>query len=626
MNDVSCALQRFVSTGSDAHVPTGRPEGAGAFGSGQNLPAQRSPGRCARFHPDSRLKCLLIQPASEGSFWTSQKTCDVAGCKTVSPPLGLLTVAAILPQHWEFKLLDLNCREFDQELWDWADLVCTGGMLPQQPGIQDVVERGVRDGKFVVVGGPDPTSQPEIYHRAAARVLNEGEITVPAWLDSWRRGEPTGVFQTTEKPDVTGSPIPRYDLINFRDYLFVGLQISRGCPFNCEFCDIIELYGRQPRVKSPQQVVAELETLYRLGYQGQLDVVDDNFIGNKDYIKREILPAMIAWMKRRKYPFYLSTEASLNIADDEPLLAQMREAEFRYLFIGVETPDPDLLRAAQKPQNATRPISERIHKIYEYGMSVNAGFILGFDGERDGMDQSIIDLVEDTGIVLAMVGLLIALPNTQLSRRLREEGRLIGADGKSDLNEGCYRLDLSDTVFERCDQTTSGLNFVTHRDRDTILREYLNILNTVYSPDRFFRRVVRTYRRVKYDRHYFPRWPEWVRYLRGAVLLPWHLLFRRKTAWPYLRTVLCASTFGITGYVNAMKMVAMYLHFEEHLKYVNVCHPAALAGTGQRRGGGSPPARQTVEDRTAGGCSQVLTGFRGNRRAGGSGHTTRGSI
>lgn len=522
------------------------------------------------FQPDRKLRCLLIHPSFDGfSFWTLRKACELAGTRAITPPLGLLTVAAILPQHWEFRLLDLNCREFDDSLWDWADLVCTGGMLPQQMGIRSIIDRGARDGKFVVVGGPDPTSQPEIYEQASALVLDEGEVTIPAWLDSWKQGNPAGVFRSNERPDITQTPIPRYDLVRLRDYLFVGMQISRGCPYNCEFCDVIELYGRKPRVKSPDQVVAELETLYQLGYQGHLDIVDDNFVGNKRYIKREILPAMIEWMQRRKYPFYFATEASLDIADDESLLAQMRQAEFCYLFIGIETPDPDLLRAAQKPQNTTGPMIDRIHKLYDYGMSVSAGFILGFDQEKKGTDHAIIDLVQSTGIAAAMIGLLTALPNTQLSRRLRQENRLLGADGKPDQGTGDYRMDLSNSVHECCDQTTSGLNFVTLRDEREILREYLNVLNTIYDADRYFERVVHTYRRMKYGRHYFPRWPEFVRYFRGLVLLPWNFLLNRKTRWPYLRTVFRALTFGPAGYITAMKMAAMYLHFEDRLGYVN---------------------------------------------------------
>ncbi len=517
-----------------------------------------------RFHPDEKLKCLLIQPPFEGqSFWTFTETYKIAGCKAVSPPLGLLTVAALLPQHWEFKLLDLNCTGFDDELWDWADLVCTSGMLPQQPGIIEVIDRGARDGKFVVVGGPDPTSQPDLYERASALVLNEGEITIPLWLESWKENRPTGVFTTSDKPDLTQTPIPRFDLVKIRDYLTLGIQISRGCPFDCEFCDVIELYGRRPRLKTPQQVVAELEAIYQLGYSGALDIVDDNFIGNKGYIKREILPAMIAWMKKRKYPFYLTTEASINLADDVELMKMMRDAEFRQVFIGVETSDPELMRNLRKNRPQAGSIAERVHRIHEYGMVVFAGFILGFDNEPDGMDASIIRCVEDSGIIIAMVGLLIALPDTQLTRRLRREGRLIGADGKMDLKQGRYRLDYAHLAYERCDQTTSGLNYVTTRDRRVILREYVNILKAVYDADTYCRRVVRTFRRVKYERHYFPRWSEIRRYWRGAFLLPLKLLFSRDTCWPYLRTAMRAIWFGPTGYINTMKMLTIYVDLKQ---------------------------------------------------------------
>jgi len=523
-----------------------------------------------RFHPDEKLKCLLVYPRSQGlTFWDLPKSCAMAGCKTLSPPLGLLTVAAILPQHWEFRLLDLNCEPFDEEPWDWADLVCTGGMLPQQAGIVDLIHRGARDGKFVAVGGPDPSSQPEIYERASALVLQEGEITIPLWLDSWREGKPTGVFTTDDKPDVTKSPIPRYDLVNFDDYLYPGIQISRGCPFNCEFCDVIELYGRKPRLKTPEQVVAELESLYRLGYSGQLQIVDDNFVGNPRYVKREILPAVIAWMESRQYPFYVTAQASIDVADDEELLALMRAAEFRGLFIGVETPDPELLRSTQKPQNLTGSLIDRMHKLYDYGMVVAAGFILGFDNEKDGIDLPIIRCVEDTEIAVAMVGLLIALPDTQLTRRLRKERRLIGGDGKIDSSEGRYRIDVSNTVFAGFDQMNSGLNFVTTRDRRRILREYLNVLNTIYAADSYFQRVVRAFRRIKFKSHYWPRWFEIKRLLRGSAALSARLLFNRETCWPYIRTVAQAIPLGLRGYVNTMKMLAIYVDLKDRLHEVN---------------------------------------------------------
>ena len=246
--------------------------------------------------PDDIVKCLLVYPEfSAFSFWNVKDAIRDAGAKTTTPPLGLLTVAALLPQNWQFKLMDLNTGPLDESDWQWADLIATGGMLPQQDGLVDVIDKAKKDGKFVIVGGPDPTSQPEIYKNADALVLNEGEITIPLWLDAWRKGNPRGIFTTAEKPDVSLTPIPRFDLVNFSNYFYMGVQYARGCPFNCEFCDIIELYGRKPRHKSPEQFIAELQKIYDLGFRGYIEIVDDNFIGNKRNVKRELLPALIKW-------------------------------------------------------------------------------------------------------------------------------------------------------------------------------------------------------------------------------------------------------------------------------------------------------------------------------------------
>ena len=228
----------------------------------------------------------MIQPAFPSSnFWNLTESAATTGAKTVAPPLGLLTVAALLPQQWTFNLVDLNVRDVTDEEWNRADLICTGGMIPQQGGILALIDRANRDGKYVVVGGPDPTSQPDIYHKADARVLGEGEVTVPVWLESWRNGTPCGLFASDEKPDVKLSPTPRFDLVELSNYLQAGIQISRGCPFNCEFCDIIELYGRVPRSKSVPQILAELDRLADLGHRGWVDISDDNFIGNKKFVK-----------------------------------------------------------------------------------------------------------------------------------------------------------------------------------------------------------------------------------------------------------------------------------------------------------------------------------------------------
>jgi len=236
--------------------------------------------------PTDPLKCLLVQPKFEASnFWNFVEGARAVGAKATAPPLGLLTVAGLLPQHWELRLVDCNVEALTEEQLQWADVVCTGGMLAQQPSIMRVMEQARRAGKYTVVGGPDPTSQSDLYEAADALVVGEGESSIPVWLRSWGRGEPYGKFEPEATVDITGSPVPRWELISFNDYLHAGLQSSRGCPYNCEFCDVIELFGRKPRVKSPEQWVAELQRLYDLGYRGWVDIADDNFISNRQKIK-----------------------------------------------------------------------------------------------------------------------------------------------------------------------------------------------------------------------------------------------------------------------------------------------------------------------------------------------------
>ena len=511
--------------------------------------------------PDDCLNCLLIQPKFEASnFWNMTESAATTGAKTVAPPLGLLTVAALLPQDWSFTLVDLNVRELTQEEWDAADIVCTGGMIPQQCGILEIIDRANKDGKFVVVGGPDPTSQPEIYDSADARVLGEGEITIPMWMESWRNGHPSGLFVTDERPDVTQSPTPRFDLVEFRNYLQAGIQISRGCPFNCEFCDIIELYGRVPRSKTVPQVLAELDRLADLGYRGWVDISDDNFIGNKKFVKK-LLVELEAWCQRRSYPFYFGTEASMNLADDDELLDMMRRCEFRFVFMGIESPDPDLLAVTQKKVNSMKPIIDRVHHVYQHGISISAGFILGFDSEKPGTGEAMIHCIEEAGIIWAMVGLLVALPNTQLTRRLMREGRMIDCSSQQLIppSEEEYRLENVAST----DNTTSGLNFITTRDRVDVYEDYRRVVSVIYDPAHYMARVLRTTRMLAAERRQKPSLAELIRMGRALIQIAWWMTRQPDLRWHYWRNTWSSLLMGMARFEFCQSHMAGFMHLKK---------------------------------------------------------------
>ena len=520
--------------------------------------------------PDQSLRCLLINPEFRTeSFWSFTAACELKGAKTISPPLGLLTVAAILPQQWEFRLADLNVRPLSKADWDWADLICTGGMLPQQPSLFEIIDKAVSEDKYIVVGGADPSSEPQLYSKAHTLIIGEGEEVIPIWLDSWREGKAHGVFRERAKPDVTTSPTPRFDLIELSAYLQINIQYSRGCPFNCEFCDIIELYGRRPRTKTSEQITKELDALLAIGYSGEIFIVDDNFIGNKVNLTRHLLPGLIEWNRKNRYPFYYTTEASLNLMDDESLMTQLREAEFRSVFFGIETPDPDALRITQKKQNSHRPMLQRIHKLYDFGMVAYGGFILGLDGEKDGVDETMIELIEEACINVAMVGLLVALPNTQLTRRLLRERRLLSLSG--DLIESEQEMFSSpeaDGVDKpQIDQTMAGLNFRTQRSRQRILEDLVNVVSTVYEPKRYFDRLLRLSKRLKTSSRHRPRAFEIKRDLVAFMRLTWAMTKDGETRYYYWRNLIAAMRMGAAGFSSILNLMGAYVHFKKQVRY-----------------------------------------------------------
>ena len=500
-------------------------------------------------------RCLLVQTKfSDLSFWNYQDVCRIVGKKYPAAPLGLLTVAAILPQHWKFRLIDENVEPLLDEHLHEADLVCIGGMLPQQNSMLELIGRAHAMNCTVVMGGPDPTSQPELYREADFLVLGEGEITIPMFLDDLKKGATGGKYVSAEKADMQKAIVPRYDLIRFSDYIMIGLQFIRGCPFNCEFCDVIELYGRIPRFKTNEQVIMELQALYDLGYRGHIDMVDDNFIGNKKKVK-ELLREMIAWTKARKYPFYFTTEASVNLADDDELLQLMKDADFRYVFLGIETPDNETLLLNKKNQNVNKPITEAVMKILSYGMVSNGGYIMGFDSDRVTIADQMIASIQDSGICMAMIGLLYALPNTQLTRRLEEEKRLFHRTSQS-LGSG----DI--------DQMTSGLNFLTLRSRVDMLRGYIEVIEAIFKPSNYYQRVVYTGLKVKPDYKHKPDFKTWLVYMRSFLKVCKSAGFSKETGWLYWKmffTVIFRNPKGIEPAVN---LAAMFIHFNKQKAYI----------------------------------------------------------
>lgn len=419
------------------------------------------------------MKALLLYPQFPQSFWSYDRFMEIAGLKAVIPPLGIITIAALLPSDWEIRFCDRNVEHETDADWEWCDLVILSAMIVQKDDFQALIKKAVQLGKTVAVGGPYPTSVPQDALDAGAQflVLDEGEMTIPLFLEALNQGQTQGIFRSPEKPDVTQSPMPRFDLLKRDAYLMMAIQFSRGCPFNCEFCDIISLYGRKSRTKEPSQALAELQTLYDLGWRGSLFIVDDNFIGNQRNVKR-FLRELIPWMQEHHYPFTFITEASVNLAEDDELLQLMGEAGFYAVFLGIETPDQDSLQVTRKLQNMRHPLVEACQKINDAGLLIYAGFILGFDGERVGAGARIQAFVEQTNIPQPMLGILQAPPNTALWDRLKAEQRLTEENG-----------------HPTGDQNTL-MNFIPTRPLAEIAREYVEGFWTLYDPQNYLKRCL----------------------------------------------------------------------------------------------------------------------------------------
>jgi len=417
------------------------------------------------------MRVLLVYPDFPDTFWSFKYALKFISKKAAYPPLGLLTVAALLPENWEKKLIDMNVENLCTSDLVWADYVLISAMSLQSNSVGKIVSICKKAGTKIVAGGPLFTAWPEKYNCIDHLVLGEAELTLPMFLADVENGCPKHIYTTSEFADITHTPKPLFSLVDMKKYASMNLQYSRGCPFNCEFCDIVVLFGRRPRLKTQQQVIEELQSLYELGWRGGVFFVDDNFIGNRDKLKKEILPAVIEWSMQRDYPFSFHTEASLNIADDDELMALMVKAGFEMVFIGIESPNEDSLTECNKHQNKNRDIIACIDKIQKCGLHVEGGFILGFDSDPESIFDTLIRFVQQSGIVVAMVGLLNAPRGTKLFQRLEKEKRLT-------------------TTFSG-DNTDCSMNFTPKMDYDKLIQGYQRVIHTIYSPDHYYRRVMR---------------------------------------------------------------------------------------------------------------------------------------
>jgi len=415
------------------------------------------------------MNILLVYPKFPNTFWSLKYALKFISKKATHPPLGLLTVAAMLPKEWEKKLVDMNVTTLSDKDLEWADYVFISAMSIQRTSVKELLSRCKRKGVKTVAGGPLFTAGYQEYEDVDYFVLNEAEITLPPFLEDLKKGCAKRLYSSKELPDITTTPTPLWGLIARKKYATMSIQYSRGCPFHCEFCNIPALYGHKVRTKSKAQIINEIEALYSLGWRGDVFLVDDNFIGNRGKLKRDILPAMSAWMEEKQHPFTFNTEASIDLSDDEELMQLMVKAGFASVFVGIETPHEESLTECNKVQNKNRDLVACVKKIQGSALYVTGGFIVGFDNDPPSIFERMSTFIRETGIVTAMVGLLNAPRGTKLYQRLINEGRLLkDASG---------------------DNTDFSMNFIPQMDYELLIKGYKDILGRIYSPGTYYTRL-----------------------------------------------------------------------------------------------------------------------------------------
>lgn len=415
------------------------------------------------------MKVLLLYPEFPDTFWSFKHALKFIAKKASSPPLGLMTVASLLPKDWELRLIDLNVRPLKKDDLHWADMALVSAMTVQRDSARHMLARCKNAGIKVVAGGPLFTSEYDMFPEVDHFVLNEAELTLPSFLDDFQQGRPDRFYTSSEFPDLRLTPPPQWHLADLERYAAMSIQYSRGCPYHCDFCNVTSLFGHRVRTKSAAQIIAELDALYELGWRDSVFFVDDNLIGNNRELKQELLPALIRWQqKHRRLSFY--TEASINLADDPELVRLMVEAGFYTVFIGIETPDEEALEASNKAHNRGRDLLEDIKKLQRAGLQVQAGFIVGFDSDSPSIFQRQVEFIQKSGIVTAMVGLLQAPRGTRLYERMKQEDRLLG-----------------DSSGDNVGATT---NIMSKMDSEVLREGYHNLLRTIYSPKNVAKRIM----------------------------------------------------------------------------------------------------------------------------------------
>ena len=422
------------------------------------------------------MNVLLAYPKFPETFWSFSYALSFIGKKAAFPPLGLLTVAALLPEEWNKRLVDLNVRELKDDDLLWADLVFLSSMAVQRKSANQIIKRCQALQIKVAAGGPLFTSEPDTFSEVDYLILNEAELTLPLFLADLQSGTPGKIYHADDFCDLTSTPPPQWSLIKMKHYASMNIQFSRGCPFNCEFCNVTTLFGRSPRIKTAGQIITELDQIYDSGWRSSIFFVDDNFIGNKQFLKNSLLPAIIEWRQDKKGCVFF-TESSINLADDPELLGMMVKAGFDSVFIGIESPDEMSLAECHKHQNRNRDLLESVKRIHRSGLQVMGGFIVGFDCDLPSIFQKQIDFIQKSGIAIAMVGMLQAPPGTQLFERLSRESRI--------------------ARFFSGDNVDGSTNIIPRMGLDALLQGYQSIMKDIYSPANYYRRVRTLLRELK---------------------------------------------------------------------------------------------------------------------------------